>query len=151
MPFSRLIDQVLDYYGTNDEEVIIQSGVTPVSSFCKNILVKSYMVEKEIQDILPRADLIITHGGTGSIITAIEEGKVVIAMPRLKKYGEHNDDHQLEIIEMFSVGGHILHWRDGISLQEMLDLAKKFKPKPYVSKLPGLLESIRDDLKDFLK
>ena len=48
-----------------------------------------------------RADIVITHGGTGAIIGAVKQGKKVIAVPRLAKYKEHVDDHQLQIIKQF--------------------------------------------------
>lgn len=44
----------------------------------------------------------ITHGGTGAIIGAVKKGKKVIAVPRLVKYGEHVDNHQMQIIKQFS-------------------------------------------------
>ena len=53
-------------------------------------------------DCMAQADLVITHAGTGAIIGAVKQGKKVIAVPRLAKYGEHVDDHQLQIVEQFS-------------------------------------------------
>ena len=50
-------------------------------------------------------DLVITHGGTGAIIGAVKRGKKVVAVPRLAKYGEHVDDHQIQLVEAFSKMG----------------------------------------------
>ena len=47
-------------------------------------------------NLLYKADLIIKHGCVGSIITAITKGKKVIAVPRLGKYNEHVNNHQVE-------------------------------------------------------
>lgn len=46
-------------------------------------------------------DVVVTHGGTGAIIGAVKSGKKVIAVPRLSVYGEHVDDHQVEIVRQF--------------------------------------------------
>lgn len=51
------------------------------------------------------ASIVICHGGTGSLITALRQGCHVIALPRLFALGEHYDDHQLEITEAFEVRG----------------------------------------------
>ena len=50
---------------------------------------------------MEKANIVITHGGTGAIIGAVKKGKKVIAVPRLAKYGEHVDDHQLQLIKQF--------------------------------------------------
>ena len=47
------------------------------------------------------SNIVITHGGTGAIIGALKKEKKVIAIPRLAKYGEHVDDHQIQIINEF--------------------------------------------------
>ena len=61
--------------------------------------------QDEFAKLVDKADVIITHGGVGSIITAITKGKKVIAVPRLGKYNEHVNDHQVEIIESFNEKG----------------------------------------------
>jgi UDP-N-acetylglucosamine transferase subunit ALG13 len=55
--------------------------------------------------LLREADIVVCHGGTGSLITALREGCRVIAMPRLFEKGEHYDNHQAEITEAFEARG----------------------------------------------
>jgi len=43
------------------------------------------------------ARLVITHAGAGIIILCRREGKRMIVAPRQKKFGEHTNDHQLEL------------------------------------------------------
>lgn len=62
---------------------------------------KEFLDRDEFSKIMKSSNLIITHGGTGAIIGAIKQGKKVIAVPRLSKYGEHVDDHQIEITNEF--------------------------------------------------
>ena len=44
------------------------------------------------------ADLVITHAGVGSILCARRAGHVPIVVPRQSRYGEHVDDHQVELV-----------------------------------------------------
>ena len=62
---------------------------------------KAFLNRDEFSEEMARASIVITHGGTGAIIGAVRKGKKVIAVPRLEKYGEHVDDHQLQLIKQF--------------------------------------------------
>lgn len=63
----------------------------------------TFIVENldEFSNEMEKANIVITHGGTGAIIGAVKKGKKVIAVPRRAKYGEHVDDHQLQLIKQF--------------------------------------------------
>ena len=87
--------------GKIDEEVVMQIGhskYTPENA--------SYFRFKddfsEIIDLNKTARIVVCHGGAGSIIAALEQNTPVIAVPRLKKYDEHINDHQLEIVQALS-------------------------------------------------
>ena len=54
-------------------------------------------------------------------------------MPRLKKYKEHVNDHQLQITDNFAKEGYIIALEDGEKLQNVLKKAKDFTPKKFVS------------------
>lgn len=53
------------------------------------------------------ADLIISHAGTGALVGALKMGKQVIAVPRLRQYGEHLDDHQIEVAQALCSQGYL--------------------------------------------
>ena len=53
------------------------------------------------------ATLIISHGGTGALVGALKLGKKVIAVPRLAKYGEHIDDHQIQVSSALEQEGYL--------------------------------------------
>jgi UDP-N-acetylglucosamine transferase subunit ALG13 len=44
---------------------------------------------------IERADLLILHGGAGSVIQALLAGRKPVVVPRLSRFGEHVNDHQL--------------------------------------------------------
>lgn len=95
-PFNRLIKEVdrLKKEGIITNEVFIQTGFSTYEpQYCdwKNII--SY---SEMEDYMNRADIIITHGGPATFMGAIAKGKKPIVVPRLEKFGEHVNDHQLD-------------------------------------------------------
>jgi UDP-N-acetylglucosamine transferase subunit ALG13 len=144
LPFTRLLREVEKQIlnGNIQDEVVVQLGHTPYESpYMKTIKFTSY---ENMEKLYREADLIITHGGTGSITTGVKMGKKIIAAPRLIKYGEHNDDHQLEIVHQFEKTGHILAWYDGDDLGEILKLAKDFQPVPFVSGKKEIISIIRN-------
>ncbi|OKZ65749.1 MAG: hypothetical protein BHW02_03490 [Clostridium sp. 28_12] len=101
-------------------------------------------VQAAIENLEQQADYIITHGGVGSIINSIEKGKKVIAVPRLKKYGEHVNDHQLDIVESFDKLGYIIGITDVSQLEEALQRVKEFRPKKYIQNTGNIISIIQN-------
>ena len=133
LPFTRLLEEVeeLKKSGVIEDEIIVQSGNTKYQS--DSMTLKPFVSYEEMDDLFDRARLIITHAGTGSVTTGLKKGKRVIAVARLKKHGEHNDDHQLELVEVFLKQGHILSWNEGESLAEVISQSDTFDPLPFQS------------------
>ena len=94
------------------------------------------------------ADLIISHAGTGALVGALKLGKQVIAVPRLAKYGEHIDDHQLQISGALSGEGYLREVVDmdtlGAAIRDAKEhpIEKKFD-KP--SNIVPLIETFIED------
>lgn len=131
--FKRLIDAVdeLIECGKIKEEVVVQAGATKYES--SNMEIFDLVSPRELDKFMKEARVIITHGGVGSILGALKYDKPVIAAARLSKYGEHTNDHQLQIIDEFEREGYILALHDFSSLNDLLKKSKKFKPKKYHS------------------
>ena len=90
------------------------------------------MTSKEnLEDLIKQADLIITHAGVGSIEMSLEQNKKVIAVPRLKKFGEHVNDHQKDIERKLDEKGCLVGIDDVSKLGFALKKVKKFIPKKY--------------------
>ena len=99
--FNRLLKEI-DRLVENDtikDEIFAQIGYSDYKP--KNYNYKLFLDRNEFSEIMDKCDKVITHGGTGAIIGAIKNDKKVIAVPRLRKFGEHVDDHQLQIIKEF--------------------------------------------------
>jgi len=93
--FDRLIKEMDEIAGRMDEEVIMQIGETTYEP--KNARYFRFASKEEMNGLYEDVRVVVCHAGVGSILTALEHGKPVIAVPRRKKYGEHVDDHQLDI------------------------------------------------------
>ena len=124
------------------EEVIAQKGYTKFAS--KDMTLYDKLPVDEIETLIDKANLVITHGGVGSIITSITKGKKVIAVPRLKKYHEHVNDHQLDIIDSFNELGYIIGIHHVEELGEALKKAKDFNPKKYVQNTGNIIKIVEN-------
>jgi UDP-N-acetylglucosamine transferase subunit ALG13 len=82
-----------------------------------------------MQRLLRNADIVVCHGGTGSLITALREGCRVVAMPRLYELGEHYDDHQAEITGSFAQRGLVAVARSEAELEEALKAVRSRQPQ----------------------
>lgn len=140
--FNRLLKKIdeLVENGIIKEKVFAQTGYSDYVP--KNYEFKNYLDRKEFAAMEAQADVVITHGGTGAIIGAVKKGKKVIAVPRLVQYGEHVDDHQIQIIEQFADLQFIIPCRHVNEMTKCIQALDSFKMKSYSSNTYKILESI---------
>lgn len=124
------------------EEVIVQAGHTKYKS--KNMEIFDLIPKEEIKKFQQEATYIITHGGAGSIISSIKCGKKVIAVPRKHEYGEHVNDHQIQIVKDFNDKGYIIGIENVEDLKEAIKKAKTFEPVKYQPNNQKMLKIIED-------
>jgi UDP-N-acetylglucosamine transferase subunit ALG13 len=100
-PFDRLLTAVADIDW--NEPLVVQHGpslVRAAASECADYF--------SFPDMLQRIDdarVVISHAGVGSVALALRAGKRPIVMPRLRKNGEHVDDHQAVFAERLHSSG----------------------------------------------
>ena len=137
--FNRLLEAVdkLDV----DEEIFAQIGYSDYKP--KNYKYKEFLDRDEFSSVMDKADIVITHGGTGAIIGAVKKGKKVIAVPRLAKYGEHVDDHQVQLIGQFKELNLIYSCED-MDLEKALETVKKTVYKVYQSNTERIIKSLEE-------
>ena len=106
-PFNRLIKAVLKIAPKLPQAVVVQHGNTlfPEAGGC---IARPFMEMGEFGQYVAQADLLILHAGAGSVIHAVQAGKVPVVMPRRAKYGEHVDDHQLEFARALAEAGKVV-------------------------------------------
>ena len=149
-PFERIIkaveQAVLD--GKITDQVVVQAGNTKYESEVLNVL--NYVPFDEFNNYISKADIIITHGGVGSILNALKLKKKIIAVPRLKKYGEHINDHQLQVIDKMTRDGYILSCEDENEIADKVKEAKDFVVKEYISNTENFIASFKEVLENTL-
>lgn len=147
-PFNRLLDIIQKEIenGNIKEEVVVQVGCTKFKS--KDMKIFDLVSIEKFEELMNKCDLLITHGGVGSIVSGLNHDKKVIAVARLAKYGEHVNDHQKQIVDNFNESGYIIGLDDVNDLNEALEKVKNFKPKKFKSnrdKMVELIEQLIDE------
>lgn len=147
-PFIRIIKAVEDAVlaGKITDKVVVQAGNTEYESKVLNVL--NYIPFDKFNEYIDKADIIITHGGVGSILNALKLKKKIIAVPRLKKYGEHINDHQLQVIEKMTQEGYILSCEDETKIADKVHEAENFIVKEYISNTENFIKNFNKVLED---
>ena len=142
--FTRLLNLVQEQInkGNIKDKVIVQAGHTKYESDDMEIF--DLIDREKFSELISKCDILITHGGVGSIITGLQNNKKVIVAPRLAKYNEHMNDHQIQITENFSKKGYILPLYEIDDLGKVLKKVEKFKPNKFKSNTKNMIKLVSD-------
>ncbi|MDO4160913.1 MAG: glycosyltransferase [Prevotellaceae bacterium] len=145
--FNRLFVKLDELYeqGVLQCEMFAQTGTSTYVP--KHYQWKNFVSQEEFLEKIEWADLVVSHGASGSIMKALNAGKKVLAVTRLEKYNEHINDHQIQNNEAFASNGYVL------AVYEMEDLGKTFKKffdgedgtRPWVNKDPLAIVKLIDN------
>lgn len=140
--FNRLlmaIDDLIEQ-GVITDDVFAQTGYSDYVP--QHYAYEAFMDHERFRQLEGDADIVITHGGTGAIVSALKQGKKVIAVPRLARYGEHVDNHQIQLLRVFARMQYIVACYNIEQLGDACRLIHKIPLKSYESSRNGLLISI---------
>lgn len=129
MAFDRLFRELdrLKSSGSIREEIIGQKGsgdFAPKTFACARV-----MKLEEFEKNIKKASMVVSHAGAGNIISALSEKKPLVVVPRLKKFGEHTNDHQLDLALALEKKGLCVAVRDIKDLGNAIRRAKALKGK----------------------
>jgi len=148
--FERLIKKMDEIAGRIEEKVIAQIGSSKYIP--KNMIYFKFAKdENEILEQCEKARIIIAHCGAGSILTILNYTKPALIVPRLKKFNELIDDHQLELAEVCEKKGRIKVIYDVENLENALkeivylDYNKNKKEKKLINFLKSLIEEMENE------
>ncbi len=130
-PFNRLLKKVDDLI---DQRVITDTvmGQTGHSDYrLQNYSGREFFGEEEFYSLINQCEILITHGGIGTITKGLLLKKKVIIVPRRKEYGEHIDNHQREIGERFSEMGYAVLCESPDRLEAALEEIHKMERKDF--------------------
>ena len=114
--FDRLVEEV-DLKIAKTHEVVMQIGITKYIPI--NAKYFKYKDKDFILDQIKKSDLVITHGGYGSMIDSILLGKKVVAVPRKLEYKECLDN-QIELVKYFESKKYVVGCYDINNLQHLV-------------------------------
>jgi UDP-N-acetylglucosamine transferase subunit ALG13 len=139
--FERVIRKMDEIAGRIGEEVIMQIGGTKYIP--QNAKHFDFATGEEIKELCHKARVVVTHGAM-SILDALEQGTPVIAVPRLKKYHEVINDHQLYLDQDLEKAGKVTAVYEVGKLEEALEKVstkpvKLVKDKRLVNALEGYI------------
>jgi UDP-N-acetylglucosamine transferase subunit ALG13 len=118
-PFDRLLEAVAALPG--DERVVAQHGcssVRPARAECVD-----FLPMPELAALVREARVVVTHAGVGSILLCLTNGRSPVVVPRLARFGETVDDHQLESARRFAEAGLVTLAEDPSSLAAVVAAA----------------------------
>lgn len=129
--FVRLLKLLEESEELKNDEIVVQAGYTEYKSSKMKII--DFVSYEEMEKYIDESEFVVCHGGVGSIFTALKRGKKVLVVPRLSKYKEHINDHQLEICEQLEKDGYILYLKDNDNFDDMVKKIRNRKNKKYES------------------
>ena len=142
--FNRLlskIDELIEKKAITDK-VFAQIGVSDYKP--KNYEHVDFMPQEEFSKKMDECDMVITHAGTGVIVNAVKKEKKVVALPRLAKFNEHVDDHQIQLIKEFEELNFIEPVYEIEELEKAIKNAKSKKYNKYISNTDTIIKSIEE-------
>ena len=145
--FNRLLKELdlLLENGSITEEIFAQTGYSDYEP--KHFPFQHFISKDEYDSYIEKADIVLTHGGTGAIIGSVKKGKKVVAVPRLKIYGEHVDDHQTQIVGLFEESDLIVGCVECQFLDRALKEVREKEFPPYVSNTQRIIDHIDEYIK----
>ncbi len=142
--FERLVRGVDIYAEQSGETVFVQLGNTPYEPIhCEfaRFVPRDFIFGK-----LREADLLICHGGFGSIRDGLAAPIPILAVPRKRELGECQD-YQEELVQELSSQGLIATLDDITQLPQSIAQMKKAQPKaPPPCRIPQLISSFLSKL-----
>ncbi|WP_086315657.1 hypothetical protein A5821_003161 [Enterococcus sp. 7F3_DIV0205] len=146
--FDRLLKELDKLKGQQiiTQEIFAQIGY---SEYEPQFIDSERFVDRQtFQNRMEKAELVITHGGTGAIITALKKEKKIIAVPRKKEFGEHVDNHQKQIVDSFSTSKYIIGVNDVRELEKAITQSNSFQFKKFVSNNKKFVETLISIIND---
>jgi UDP-N-acetylglucosamine transferase subunit ALG13 len=150
LPFDRLIktidEMAFEFKNTN---FIVQAMKSTYKA--KNVEVLDFISPSDFTNYIDNSKLIISHAGMGTIISALVKKKPIIVMPRLAKYKEHRNEHQLGTTKQMDILGYVDVAYDEEELISKFRQMWPDKVKPRNSIGDAASEDIISSLNNFIK
>ena len=145
-PFDRLLKGIDDLIAQGQLEADVFAQIGHTDYVPKNYQYQNFLSKDDFQSYISNCDLLITHSGVATIITGMKLEKPVVVVPRFASYGEHVDDHQLQIAESFSDKNLVLMCKNITKLAQTVQEARTHVFAKYVSQKEQIVNTLREYL-----
>lgn len=145
-PFDRLLSE-LDRLAPG-ERVVVQHGPSarrPAGAECVD-----YLPFPELSKLIAEARVVVTHAGAGSVLAALGAGHRPLVVPRLARFGEAVDDHQLWFAERLAAAGAVTVVEDPVLLRGLVSSATRSAPSSHRGR-GGLQRELAAQLRGILE
>ena len=145
--FERLLRKVDEMATRIPCDVLVQRGYSGYQP--KNVKSFDFIPMNQAIEYIKQAELVVSHAGIGTIILCKEFGIPLLIFPRRKQFGEHMNDHQLEIAraleERMDRHIHVVYEEDQLEqrILEALSRRGKYSPAENAGR-KDLIRKIRD-------
>jgi exopolysaccharide biosynthesis glucuronosyltransferase PssE len=139
IPFARLIRALERLPG---EELSVQHGPVPPPPSAAET--HAFMQFPQVIERMEEADVVVCHAGAGSILCALRAGHTPIVVPRLKRYRETVDDHQLELARALAGEGRVIAVEQLEWLPDAVASASPRRPREATDELLPIQLAVRE-------
>lgn len=88
------------------DRLVVQHGCGPAPS--EAAVAAPYFPAREVVRYVNEAGAVVSHAGVGTFLLAWRAGHVPVVVPRLRAFGEHVDDHQVELVRALEAQGRVI-------------------------------------------
>lgn len=144
LPFDRLVGPVAEWARRNGRsDIVFQDGDGTVA--LDGFRRVGFVGIEEINRLFAEADVVVSHVGMGTMLTCLELGKPLVAMPRTVARAETRNDHQFATARKFEGRAGIFVAWDESQLPELLDRAAEMAAGPRIASVasPELIAALR--------
>jgi len=146
LTFDRLIRSVDQWAGERHPQPDVVAQIGPTKVRPQHIQTHAFVPVKEFNELAKRSEVIVSHAGIGSILTAMRLGKPIVIMPRRASLGEHRNEHQLATAARFRNRQGVFVADDEFALPGILDRVADLRGsvpiESYAS--PSLIAAVRE-------
>jgi len=142
-PFNRLINAIDKFVGEGKIQETIFAQIGDGATLPKNFESVSSLGKVDFDAKIEAASAVISHAGMGSIMMSFQYGKPLLVLPRLSRFNEVVNDHQVGIARKFSEAGHLLMSNDESEMYNEIQKLKDFIPTPRENQINLVTERVK--------
>ena len=139
----RSVDEIVES-GVVKDAVFAQIG--PGKYLPRYMEYVESMEKDKFDSLINSSQAMISHAGMGNISLALQNRKPLLVLPRLKRYGEVVNDHQVDTAQKYEQLGHLLVAYEESELKQKILQLKEFVPKVRIPNQEGVIERISNFL-----